>query len=241
MVRSSVHGETVLFAVSNQRDEIQRYHFDGKFYESEELDIIAKHFPIGGKFLDIGANVGNHSLFLLTFLHASLVVPVEPNPVEVEHLITNLYLNGHEEKVDPKWLGYGVSNEKRENFGIAWGRKNLGGAQLLQGQGDIPVVPAAELLVDREFDFIKIDVELMELQVLESLLPALGEKATKLFVEVEDKNKDVFLNLVDQHGYEVVETFKRYRSNQNFMLQKKKDWHDQSSEIVKEQFHAINT
>ena len=35
---------------------------------------------MGATFVDIGANVGNHSLFAATFLNAARVVPVEPNP-----------------------------------------------------------------------------------------------------------------------------------------------------------------
>jgi Met-10+ like-protein len=51
----------------------------GVFYEREELEIIATHFK-GGTFVDIGANVGNHSIFAAKFLGASKVIAFEPNP-----------------------------------------------------------------------------------------------------------------------------------------------------------------
>ncbi len=180
--------------------------------------MISQHFPVGGRFLDIGANVGNHSLYLALFLHASLVVPVEPNPVAAKLLISNLHLNGVEGKVDFNWVGYGVSNEARSDLGISWPEKNLGGAKLAENQGAIPVIPASDLVENQTFDLIKIDVEGMEISVLESLLPGLGENRPVMFVEVDDVNADAFKALVALHGYEIVDRFKRYRRNENYLI-----------------------
>ncbi|WP_226688436.1 FkbM family methyltransferase [Ruegeria arenilitoris] len=218
VVRARVHDRTVFFSVINPKDTIQKCHFGGAFYEVEELGMISEHFPVGGSFLDIGANVGNHSLYLALFLHASLVVPVEPNPVAAEILVSNLHLNGMESKVDFNWVGYGVSNEARSDLGVSWNARNLGGGKLIEQQGSIPVVPAAELVKDRSFDFIKIDVEGMEIAVLESLLPSLGQNRPVIFVEVDDKNATEFHELIATNGYEVVDQFRRYRVNENFLI-----------------------
>lgn len=179
-VRAMIYSTPVFFSVANPKDAIQREHVAGRFYEQEELAIIAKHFPIGGSFLDIGANVGNHSLFLLIFAHARLVVPVEPNPVAAELLIANLYLNGVEGRVDFSRIGYGASDVESDHFGARWNARNLGGARLVEGGGDIPVIPAGALLEKEAFDLVKIDVEGMELKVLASLFHGLGETRPKI-------------------------------------------------------------
>src|SRR5688500_7711411 len=52
----------VKFFVANEGDHIQRFHLQGRFYEAEELELIGRYFR-NGVFVDIGANVGNHSLY----------------------------------------------------------------------------------------------------------------------------------------------------------------------------------
>jgi FkbM family methyltransferase len=218
VVRARVHDRNVFFSVANPLDAIQKYHFAGSFYEVEELRMISEHFPVGGRFLDIGANVGNHSLYLALFLHASLVVPVEPNPVAAELLVSNLHLNGVENKVDFNWVGVGVSNETRSDLSLQWKPQNLGGAKLIDQQGSIQVVPAASLIEGRSFDLIKIDVEGMEIAVLESLLPELAESRPVLFVEVDNSNAEAFKTLIAAHGYEIADQYRRYRRNENYLI-----------------------
>jgi hypothetical protein len=55
--------EDVIRIVRNRRDLVQAHHFSGEFYEAEELQIIQKYFKAGGIFVNIGANVGNHTVF----------------------------------------------------------------------------------------------------------------------------------------------------------------------------------
>ena len=54
---------TIRFFVGNRYDLVQAHHFRGKFYEAEELDIIRRYFKVNGVFVDIGANVCNHTIF----------------------------------------------------------------------------------------------------------------------------------------------------------------------------------
>ena len=207
----------VYFAVENPSDSIQRHHVAGAFYEAEELAIIQRYFPIGGRFLDIGANVGNHSLYVALFMHAELIVPVEPHDRAVRILLSNLVLNQLEGRADLNWLGYGVGRSTEEGFGINWHKRNLGGGRLKAGSGDIPLVSGAEIIGDREFDLIKIDVEGMELDVLEGLMPAFATHRPVLFVEVEDRNVSEFKAFLDRAGYDIAETFKRHRRVGNFL------------------------
>ena len=56
-------GIPLFWFVQNPNDLIQKEHLHGQFYEREELEVI-KSIYRGGVFVDIGANVSNHAVFL---------------------------------------------------------------------------------------------------------------------------------------------------------------------------------
>jgi FkbM family methyltransferase len=63
------------------------------FYELDVLLHLAERGPRSGMFLDIGAHVGNHTLFFASFL-AEHVISVEPNPEVAALLTRNVAENG---------------------------------------------------------------------------------------------------------------------------------------------------
>jgi FkbM family methyltransferase len=218
VVRTSVHGEPVFFTVVNRRDEIQKYHLTGAFYEPEELAIIARHFPIGGAFLDIGTNIGNHTLYVAKFLHAARIVCIEPNPAAIAVLESNIMLNGIQKIVDGQHLGIGLSDHASENASMRVPAKNLGGSRVIEGAGDIRLARADVLLAGQSFDLIKIDVEGMELMVLAGMEGLLKAQTPKMFVEVDNANADGFQAWVAKAGYQVIERFQRYPTNVNYLI-----------------------
>jgi tRNA G37 N-methylase Trm5 len=61
-------------------------------YEKDIADLIKKYLPRGGIFVDVGANVGVHTLTAARI--ASQVIAFEPVPQTVSRLKDNLTLNG---------------------------------------------------------------------------------------------------------------------------------------------------
>jgi hypothetical protein len=92
-------GQRVLFATDKTHDPIQRAHRNGTFYEAEDLALIAPHVPQGSTFVDIGANVGNHTVYAAMILGVARVIPVEPNPLALRLLMLNVMMNGLEDRV----------------------------------------------------------------------------------------------------------------------------------------------
>ena len=80
------------FIVSNANDVIQRNFLEGNFFEEDELCKILEIAP-KGICLDIGANVGNHTVFFARHCGFSEVIPFEPNPVAAEMFRRNVQLN----------------------------------------------------------------------------------------------------------------------------------------------------
>ncbi len=212
----------IRLVVAYPRDEIQRHHARGEFYEAEELEIISRHFPKGGIYCDIGANVGNHAIYVGKMLDPSKIFVFEPNPAAIQVLISNIVLNELDAITDSSHLGLGLSDQSGEGFDITfrrprWHVKNLGGAQLERNGGDITVARGDALLGRQKVDFIKIDVEGMEMKVLTGLEQTIKASRPILFVEVDQVNAAEMEAWVKANRYNVTERFSRYDSNENYL------------------------
>ncbi|OIQ32100.1 MAG: methyltransferase [Alphaproteobacteria bacterium MedPE-SWcel] len=220
---SDISGRRFVFAVDLKRDPIQRAHRDGKFYEEEELAAVKSIFPFGGTFVDIGANIGNHSLYVASFLAARKVIPFEPNPKALKLLFANIAMNGLTDRFDLSHLGQGVAGNPGVGFGIEDRNRNIGAARMMPGEGEIQVTTGDIALANDDPDFIKIDVEGMEIEVLSGLRDTLARCRPALLVEVDRENDTAFHALLDEIGYAVVDTLQRYRQNKNYIVKPRPD------------------
>lgn len=219
VVRSLIEGQPVFFTLTNPRDVIQKEHLAGRFYEPEELEIIRAHCPPDAVFVDIGANIGNHSLFALKMLGVKKLIPFEPNPVAIAVLSANLGLNGALDRCDLSHLGFGLSDRAQDGLAMEVDKpnKNLGGGRMVEG-GELRVIRGDDALAGAAVDFIKIDVEGMELQVLGGLAQTISRCRPVLFIEVDEANRAAFLEWVAANRYEIAATFRRYPVNENFLI-----------------------
>jgi FkbM family methyltransferase len=215
-----VDGQNIHFFVVNESDLIQREHLAGRFYENEELAIIARHFS-GGVFVDVGCNVGNHAIYALKILNADKVIAFEPNPEALRILKANIALNDLTTRATIHPVGLD-SKPGRANF--ATPHNNLGATHVVRDRvqdaaiGGFELVRGDDVLGGETVDFIKIDTEGLELAVLDGLSDTLSRCRPILFVEVDDRNEDAFVAFCRRTGYGIVETFKRYPINTNYLL-----------------------
>ena len=221
IVRTSLLGEKIVFAVDQPKDHIQRHHLQGRFYEPDELMIMSKVFPRGGRFLDIGANTGNHSIFFGKILKASHILPIEVNPRIVDLLKTNLFLNGLEDVCDLSCLGVGLHSEPIGMASVQYRERNIGGATVSYEGGDITLVKGDDVLKS-SFDLVKIDVEGSEIEVLKGMSGFVSQFRPYLFIEVDNRNSEAFLSWVDDNNYSILEDFRRYKANCNYLLAPKR-------------------
>ncbi|AKS45901.1 methyltransferase, FkbM family [Octadecabacter temperatus] len=214
----------VIFCVNNPDDRIHMRQTKGFFYEEDELAMMAEHMPKGGTFCDIGANVGNHSLYMLLKGGAGRVVPVEPNPDAISLLLSNMILNRVADRVALETLGYGLDEGAADDLAIHAPRENLGWARLKKaGEGDeaISVRAGDELFDGMQIDVLKMDVEGMEIGALKGLKATLARCKPTMFIEVDKENLDAFHALIEEFDYEVAHAFEATRVNQNFLLKPK--------------------
>ena len=217
-VHCNIGGHRVTFNLDREHDPIHRNNRAGRFYEHRELNYLASTFPKGGTFIDIGANIGNHSIFFAMVAGAAKVVPLEPNPVAYKILIANTLCNRMADIVDLSRLGVGVADIEADGFAIENRERNIGAARLIPNSGDIRAFTGDQLLVGLEPSLIKIDVEGMELLVLAGLSKTIERCRPKLFVEVDDVNEPEFLNWCQANAYRDERVWKRYKTNKNFLV-----------------------
>ncbi|SEM82218.1 methyltransferase, FkbM family [Pseudorhodobacter antarcticus] len=218
LTRSVQWGRAVVFCTRDVPDPILRNHQTGQFYEAKDLRALRPYFPKGGVFVDIGANVGNHSLFAALFLHAAKVVPVEPNPVSYTLLLANIVANGLVGTFDLRGLGIGASDRAAGGFAMEVRTKNVGAAKMLPGEGDINVQRGDDILAGLVPNMIKIDVEGMEIEVLAGLEETVAAHKPVMLIEVDTRNDAAFLAWVKAHHYDVAQVFVRYKTNKNYLI-----------------------
>jgi FkbM family methyltransferase len=218
VTRAVVRGTALNFCWRHRKDTIQAHNRQGLFYEADELDLIARHFPANGVFVDIGANVGNHSLFVAKFLSPNRVIPVEPNPEIVDLLLANIVLNDVADRFDLSCIGIGASDGAEDGFGMAASGGNIGAARMIGGAGGISVRSGDSILADVAPSLIKIDVEGMEMRVLRGLARTIERHRPALFVEVDTANDDAFQAWCLANRYRVEARTKRYRANANYLV-----------------------
>jgi FkbM family methyltransferase len=215
------HGQVLNFFVHDQHDSIQAHHAIGEFYETEELDLIARHLKPGARVLDIGSNIGNHTVWFEKIAGASYVLVIEPQPRMIKHLKLNCALN-RLRTVDYSQLGKALGNKHaRGRVEISQSFNAAGAVVRHDPDGQIPIYPGDEIVGDAHFDFVKIDVESAEIEVIEGLSAMIARCRPVMFVEVANENSDRFMALVGQFDYEVAGEYRRYDMATNYLVRPK--------------------
>jgi FkbM family methyltransferase len=171
------------------------------FYERDLLDEIAIRIPQSrGTVLDVGANIGNHSLFFAAVLNKH-VISIEPQQEAINFLELNMRENMAFENNEILRLGMGerpctaiVSNTEARNLGaakVSVGQAGAGGESVEVSSIDILCRSKSDL---PSVQLIKIDTEGMEDQVLRGAINTISKFRPIIAVEAADT--DAFNNIM---------------------------------------------
>ncbi|MCB9254874.1 MAG: FkbM family methyltransferase [Bdellovibrionaceae bacterium] len=181
------------------------------------MEHVFRTVPRHGIFLDIGANIGNHTVFFAAFM-AKQVVSFEPHPMLfgiLEEVIRRngldnvtcleLALSSHSGKgrlVLPQGAqgNYGV-------FTLSGGEDTPGGVEVSLRSLDEVLASLSEV-AGESITAIKIDVERTEEEVLAGAQKTIAEHRPHLFIEIQeaDRRERITHELADL-GYRVVGCF----------------------------------
>jgi FkbM family methyltransferase len=140
-------------------------------YNVEELDFLRSHAPVGGVFVDVGANVGTYAMALARHVGpAGKVIAIEPHPVTFARLAFNRTASGFNQ-VD---LVAAAASDSDGELLIETDGDNLGASHIATGAATANAVKVPALRLQRilqeagisNVDALKIDVEGFEDRVL---------------------------------------------------------------------------
>jgi FkbM family methyltransferase len=194
---------TVRWLIVNPEDEIQSVQLQHGFYEIEDLRKACGLFGSRRNILDVGANIGNHTVYFLLHFKPEKLVSVEPFDAAARHLMINVGLNlpaGADYSVVRKGLGSKealVDLTPPSDFNIGLTKLNPDAAGLT------PVVLGDQVVGSWPVDLIKIDVEGMECDVIAGLRQTLARHRPALYVEVSGANISAFQEEMREQDYEV--------------------------------------
>lgn len=222
------NGKSFTFLLNSRQDHIQQFLDHGEFYELDELELLCGYAQGRTSLLDVGANIGNHSVYLAHMLNLERVIPIEPQSSILHLLRANIGLNWHP-SFDLSHLGIALSDK------AGWARIGPFTEANIGGTGVIPYLDAEEIpeneseervrlfagddLFKRgDFDLIKMDVEGLELQAMQGLKNCLHDFDGVMFVEVHDKNIAEFESLIREMKLRKIDEYRRYAKCSNWIL-----------------------
>ena len=218
VVEGRIGVRPVRFFVANPNDEIQKHHAAGTFYETEQLEAMAKFVDPRRVFLDVGANVGNHTLYASLILDVAKTVPFEVDPTALAVLDINLALNRCA-TVDTAYLGFGAASADGLLEATFREADNIGGTRFASAAtGTFSSICLDGVVGHLPVGFIKIDVEGMEMDVIAGLRETIGRGRPAMFLEIEDRQMPDFELWNRAFEYRVQATFVRYRGKKEYLL-----------------------
>ena len=174
-------------------------------YERDMLEDMRTRLAPGELVLDVGANVGNHTLYLAT-VAGCLVEAFEANTDLCEAMRSSIALNGLGDRVGVHWVGVGSAAGKA-SFAEAV-PENLGAQKLAVGDGEIDVITLDSLSFAQPVRMLKVDVEGMELDVLHGARGLISRDRPVLYVEcIGERDLRQVLRWIDELDYSYWETF----------------------------------
>ena len=198
--------EEVLFYLPDfEKDLIQKCIVATKyFFERNELGNLQRYIRKGDVCLDIGANIGNHSIYYAKICHASKIISFEPVKSTFATLKKNIEINHLENCIDAH--DFGLSDRMKSASIAHFEEKNIGGTQLTENsEGDLKLASLDDMKFSCAIDFVKIDVEGMEYDLLRGAKQFFAQQSPVVFIEIWDEHFGKVDSLLQEYGYRIFE------------------------------------
>lgn len=184
---------------------------NANYYEYENLYYISKEWENGqltsdikdGCLLDIGANIGNHTLFFFFECGIGTAICFEPIVDTFQILNRNIIANNLAEKVTLH--NCAVGDKEGLASVVYFDKKNIGATQIgIDHDGQIPMITIDSLHLKDPIKIIKIDVEGFEKSVLKGCQETIIKNKPYILIEIQPENLDEITKMLCNIGYSYV-------------------------------------
>jgi FkbM family methyltransferase len=173
-------------------------------------------------FVDIGSHVGKYAIATAKVVgEEGLVVAVEPHPETFKALQVNMKLNHLKNVVALNLAAWNRSCWLKFKSGASSSEFSVD-RTCYNNSLDVQAKRMDELIINDlklwRVDWIKIDVERAEVEVLQGLEETLSRFEPKLIVEVWSKNMEMVKALLKRHGFSMIAISNIFRSGSEWCV-----------------------
>jgi len=195
-------GECFTFGISANNGSAMTtscYHIHGSLNEPEELAFLRRELGTCNTIVECGILVGNHLIYFMKTLSPRKIIAFDADSWCISETHRNIELN----------QGDGMTTH------IELHHKAVGNTnETITFDGQSVECIALNDQVTETVDFLKVDVDGMELQVIEGALELIKRSHPKIMIEINWENMPAFLDRVKEIHYTVKRQFdKRNYSN----------------------------
>ena len=180
----------------------------GNYYEYNILNYITiivlggaiRERIMGHCLLDIGSNIGNHTLYFLKECGAGVIHCFEPVDKTFDILKRNLSLNHYEDRVVLHHVAVGARSSKAVLKHCEKG--NMGTAEMAyDNHGNISMIAVDDLDLSSSIAFVKIDVEGFELEVVKGMKETIKRNRPYIMMEIRKDFFGEIMSILHPLGY----------------------------------------
>lgn len=192
---------SVMYLPNYPWDLIQRAIVESdNYWDIAALAVINKYLKDNAVILDIGANIGNHTLYWAIEKHAKKIYSFEPIKSIYDILLKNIEINNLADVVIP--YNVGLYDENTKGSIKLYNADNIGGTNVKKDpNGNIELITLDSLKIKDKIDLVKIDAEWLEVEVLMGSLKTLKKNKPVIIIETYEKNQQIVHTILTELGY----------------------------------------
>ncbi|WP_068081021.1 FkbM family methyltransferase [Polycladidibacter stylochi] len=196
------------FYLENPLEDCIERHIASKhrYYEIGILEDLKGFIPEGAVVVDGGANIGNHSIFFAKYMDVKHIYAFEPLPQTFKKLLRNIKANELDALVSCQQKALAASASKLDI--LRYSAENTGGTAFIESSsGAFNAVALDAYFPESRLDFLKIDVEGFEIEVLKGAQAVISRFRPLILVESFAGHKAQVHALLQELGYEKLKEY----------------------------------
>lgn len=181
---------------------------NNNFYEIDILKELDAYVPKDACICDIGANIGNHTLYWYTVRKAKKIYAFEPVKKTFDILKRNIEINDCGGVLP---YNIGLSDEDGSAEIMTFRADNLGATHIKKDKDGLMRLRTLDSYkIPEKIDFIKIDVEGFEHYVLKGAKETIARCHPFVFIETYPDHFNEVHSQLKSYGYDILREFPHY-------------------------------